>query len=97
MYLPLPVGGQLKAWKLPQLPRLIRGAGIGEGDAIALVCNNRPEVILQLIALLHISHTFLVHTMINRLLRLPLEQREAADISSLRFIIHSAAPCPVQK
>ena len=33
--------------------------------------------------------------MFSRLLKLPEEVREAADVSSLEAIIHAAAPCPV--
>jgi acyl-CoA synthetase (AMP-forming)/AMP-acid ligase II len=35
-----------------------------------------------------------VPTMFVRALRLPAEVREAADVSSLRLVIHAAAPCP---
>ena len=37
-----------------------------------------------------------VPTMFVRLLRLPEEVRKRYDISSLRFVIHGAAPCPVE-
>ena len=33
--------------------------------------------------------------MFHRLLRLPDEVRAAADVSSLRMVLHGAAPCPV--
>jgi long-chain acyl-CoA synthetase len=33
--------------------------------------------------------------MFHRLLSLPKEVRDAYDVSSLQFIIHGAAPCPV--
>jgi long-chain acyl-CoA synthetase len=36
-----------------------------------------------------------VPTMFHRLLALPAEVREAADVSSLRNVVHGAAPCPV--
>jgi len=36
-----------------------------------------------------------VPTMFVRLLRLPEEVRKRYDVSSLRFVIHGAAPCPV--
>lgn len=36
-----------------------------------------------------------VPTMMHRIWRLPEEQREAFDLSSLRVMIHMAAPCPV--
>ena len=37
----------------------------------------------------------MVPTMFSRLLRLPAEVRERADLSSLEAIVHAAAPCPV--
>jgi long-chain acyl-CoA synthetase len=38
----------------------------------------------------------LVPTMFVRLLRLPEEMKRRYDLSSLRFIVHGAAPCPPQ-
>ncbi len=37
----------------------------------------------------------MVPTMFHRLLALPDAEREAADVSSLRMVMHGAAPCPV--
>src|SRR3546814_7044259 len=42
-----------------------------------------------------VTHSWFVPTMFIRLLRLPPDVRAAADLSSLRQAIHSAAPCPV--
>ena len=50
---------------------------------------------LTLIEQERITHTHLVPTMFHRLLSLPASVRAAADVSSLRFVIHGAAPCPV--
>ena len=66
-------------------------AGIG----VVLMNKFDARATLQLIAERGISHTFLVPTMMARLLRLPVQLRQGADVSSLRFIIHGAAPCPV--
>lgn len=41
------------------------------------------------------THALVVPTMFVRLLRLPDEVREAADVSSLEYVVHGAAPCPV--
>jgi acyl-CoA synthetase (AMP-forming)/AMP-acid ligase II len=38
----------------------------------------------------------MVPTMFNRLLQLPDEVREKYDVSSLRRMVHAAAPCPVE-
>jgi len=50
------------------------------------------EDVLRLIERFAITHMFLVPTMIIRLLRLPLDIRSKYDISSLRRVVHSAAP-----
>jgi fatty-acyl-CoA synthase len=42
-----------------------------------------------------VTHAQFVPTMFTRLLRLPDGEREAADVSSLRYVVHAAAPCPV--
>jgi long-chain acyl-CoA synthetase len=50
---------------------------------------------LHLIEQHRITHTHMVPTMFHRLLSLPDDVRERADLSSLIFILHGAAPCPV--
>ncbi len=50
---------------------------------------------LRLVEAERITHTHLVPTMFHRLLRLPTAQRAAHDLSTLRWILHGAAPCPV--
>lgn len=43
-----------------------------------------------------VTHSQWVPTMFIRLLRLPQEARERHDLSSLRYAVHAAAPCPVE-
>jgi long-chain acyl-CoA synthetase len=50
---------------------------------------------LDLIAKHRVTHSHMVPTMFHRLLALPAEVRAAADLSSLRYVWHGAAPCPV--
>ena len=50
---------------------------------------------LQLIASQAVTHTHMVPTMFHRLLSLPLDVRESFDTSSVRHVLHGAAPCPV--
>ncbi len=50
---------------------------------------------LQAIERYRVTHSQVVPTMFARLLQLPEEVREAADLSSLESILHAAAPCPV--
>ena len=54
-----------------------------------------PQSTLELIAKHRVTHAHLVPTMFHRLLALPDEERAAADVSSLKAIIHGAAPCSV--
>jgi long-chain acyl-CoA synthetase len=42
-----------------------------------------------------VTHTHLVPTMFHRLLALPDDVRLRYDLSSLRVVLHGAAPCPV--
>jgi len=48
---------------------------------------------LQLIEKHRVSHMHIVPTMLVRLLRLPDEIKRRHDLSSLRWIVHGAAPC----
>lgn len=50
---------------------------------------------LELIARHRVAWVNLVPTMMSRLWALPREVREAADLSSLRRVVHMAAACPV--
>ncbi|WP_226350960.1 AMP-binding protein, partial [Pseudonocardia sp. ICBG601] len=50
---------------------------------------------LDAIARHRVTHAQFVPTMFVRMLHLPQEQRDAADVSSLRVAVHAAAPCPV--
>ncbi len=54
-----------------------------------------PEKALAAIDEFLISHSQWVPTMFVRLLKLPLATRQQYDLSSLRYVIHAAAPCPV--
>jgi long-chain acyl-CoA synthetase len=53
-----------------------------------------PEEFLRLVEKHKITHVQMVPVMFVRLLKLPKEVREKYDVSSLRNIIHAAAPCP---
>ncbi|MBB6628834.1 acyl-CoA synthetase [Nocardioides sp. KIGAM211] len=43
-----------------------------------------------------VTHTQMVPTMFVRLLKLPDDVRTSYDVSSLRVVVHAAAPCPVE-
>ncbi|ACG77147.1 acyl-CoA synthetase (AMP-forming)/AMP-acid ligase I [Phenylobacterium zucineum HLK1] len=53
-----------------------------------------PEELLQLIAREKVTHLHMVPIMFHRLLKLPDEVKAKYDLSSLRFVVHAAAPCP---
>jgi fatty-acyl-CoA synthase len=50
---------------------------------------------LELIERYRVTHAQFVPTMFIRMLRLPEEERRRYDTSSLQFVVHAAAPCPV--
>jgi acyl-CoA synthetase (AMP-forming)/AMP-acid ligase II len=52
-----------------------------------------PEECLRLIEQHRVTHAQFVPTMFVRMLKLPDEVRAAADVSSLRSVVHAAAPC----
>ncbi len=52
------------------------------------------ERALGLVERHRVTHTQMVPTMFIRILKLPEPQRRAYDLSSLRVVIHAAAPCP---
>lgn len=54
------------------------------------------EALLAKIEKYRVTHALLVPTMFVRLLRLPQEVRDRYDLSSLTFMMHAGAPCPVQ-
>ncbi|VIO80618.1 acyl-CoA synthetase [Bradyrhizobium ivorense] len=65
------------------------------GCTIVLEPRFDPEDLLQLIERHRVTHMHMVPTMFVRLLRLLEDTQRRYDLSSLRFIIHGAAPCPV--
>ena len=64
------------------------------GGALVLMPRFDPEEFLRLIETERIDTIFMVPTMFIRLMKLSEEVRRKYDMSSLRHIIHAAAPCP---
>ena len=64
------------------------------GGALVLMPRFEPQEFLRLIEQQRIDTIFMVPTMFIRLMKLPAEVRRRYDMSSLRHIIHAAAPCP---
>jgi len=65
------------------------------GHTIVLMKKWDPERMLQKIARHRVTCSHMVPTQFSRLLSLPSEVKSRYDLSSLRFMVHSAAPCPV--
>ena len=53
------------------------------------------ELALQLIERHRVTDVHMVPTQLHRLMQLPAEVRSRYDVSSLRQVIHAAAPCPI--
>jgi long-chain acyl-CoA synthetase len=64
------------------------------GGALVLMPRFDPEEFLRLIQDERIDTIFMVPTMFIRLLKLPEAVRRKYDTSSLRHVVHAAAPCP---
>ena len=64
------------------------------GGALVLMPRFDAEEFLRLIECEKIDTIFMVPTMFIRLMKLPEEIRRKYDMSSLRHVIHAAAPCP---
>lgn len=65
------------------------------GVGVVMMDKWDAEETLRLIHQHRCTHTHMVATMFHRLLQLPEEVKARYDLSSLRFVIHGAAPCPV--
>jgi long-chain acyl-CoA synthetase len=70
-------------------------APLNAGVGTILMDGWDPEVMLRLIEEHRVTHTHLVPIMFHRLLGLTDGVRARHDVSSLRMVIHGAAPCPV--
>ncbi|ULK96562.1 acyl-CoA synthetase [Bradyrhizobium sp. I71] len=64
------------------------------GGALVLMPRFEAEEFLQAIERYKIDTIFMVPTMFIRLMKLPEAVRNKYDVSSLRHVIHAAAPCP---
>ena len=54
-----------------------------------------PEEALRCIERYHCTHTHMVPTQFIRMLQLPDDVKRKYDVSSMKWAIHAAAPCPV--
>jgi long-chain acyl-CoA synthetase len=65
------------------------------GHTLVLMDKWMPEDMLRLIEERRVTTSHMVPTQFHRLLALPDDVRARYDVSSLRHMIHAAAPCPV--
>jgi long-chain acyl-CoA synthetase len=70
------------------------GISIQLGHTAVLMDRFDAEEMLRLIERYRVTHSHMVPTQFTRLLALPEEVRAKYDVSSLRTMIHGAAPCP---
>ncbi len=65
------------------------------GHTVVLMDKWTPETCLEKIQKYRVTTSHMVPTQFHRLLALPEEVKARYDVSSLRHMIHAAAPCPV--
>jgi long-chain acyl-CoA synthetase len=65
------------------------------GHTVVLMDRWTPETALAAIARRRVTTTHMVPTQFHRLLALPAGVKARYDVSSLRHVIHAAAPCPI--
>jgi len=71
------------------------GASLHFGHTLVLMDKWVPAEMLALIEKYKVTTSHMVPTQFHRLLALPDDVRNRYDLSSLRHMIHAAAPCPI--
>ncbi|WP_449064485.1 acyl-CoA synthetase [Planomonospora algeriensis] len=71
------------------------GTALHMGHTLVYMDRWDAEEMLRLCERYRVTNSHLVPTHFKRLLALPEETRRAYDLSSLKWMIHAAAPCPV--
>ena len=66
------------------------------GATVVVMERFDAEEALRAIERYRVTHSQWVPTMFIRMLKLPEETRSAYDLSTLRYAVHAAAPCPVE-
>jgi long-chain acyl-CoA synthetase len=70
------------------------GGSMHLGHTLVVMDKWTPEGCLELIERYHVTTSHMVPTQFHRLLALLADVRSKSDVSSLRHMIHAAAPCP---
>ena len=68
--------------------------GLLRGNHVVVMTRFDAAEALRLIERHLVDYVVFVPTMMHRIYRLPPEQRDSFDLSSLRVMLHMAAPCP---
>ena len=74
---------------------MFAGCSLHLGHGVVLMDKWLPENHLQLIEKYRVTTSHMVPTQFHRLLALPEDVRTRYDLSSMRAMIHAAAPCPI--
>jgi long-chain acyl-CoA synthetase len=75
-------------------PNAYVNAAVVHGMHMTLMTSFDPEEFLRIVERDRITVVQMVPTMFVRLLALPEQVRSRHDLSSLRWVVHAAAPCP---
>jgi long-chain acyl-CoA synthetase len=76
-------------------PLVFAGVSMHVGHTLVVMDKWTPEDSLAVMARHRVTTSHMVPTQFHRLLALPDEVKKRYDLSSLRHMIHAAAPCPV--
>jgi long-chain acyl-CoA synthetase len=71
------------------------GSSLHMGHTVVLMDKWTPELCLEAIQRYRVTTSHMVPTQFHRLLALPDEVKQRYDVSSLRHMVHAAAPCPI--
>ena len=75
---------------------MFSGSSMHMGHTVVLMEKWLPEEMLRLIEKYRVTHSHMVPTQFHRLLKLDEKIRSQYDMSSLRTMVHAAAPCPME-
>jgi long-chain acyl-CoA synthetase len=75
-------------------PMLWSLAALTLGHVVLMMDKWEPQRMLELIEKYRVTTTHMVPTQFTRLLKVPADVRARYDVSSLRHVVHAAAPCP---
>lgn len=72
------------------------GNALHAGHTVVYMDKWKPDETLEKIERYRCTHTHMVPTQFNRMLQLPDDVRLRYDVSSMKWAIHAAAPCPIE-